>query len=253
MTEPTLNPLPSAPPVRSRWRGWPTLLFATNLTLLLIAAIVSITMQPQRPYGLCDDAAARVVRNVIGRQVAVSTGPLRWQAAVLGGTPIANHSPSAAMLARVAEARSSLEQVARRHPRDPRAQAAIAAMAMAVHDHAGAARRYRAACERAPHYAEGRLGLGVALALLADRTPEMWQARQLRLEAIAQFAVIEPVDSLYHDALYDRALLLAEVGRTREAARYARELLARELLAREAPRADSERMRQITSSASLRE
>ncbi len=242
MTDPTPSPPTSTPAARKRWRGWPTLLFITNLTVLLIAAIVSITMQPQRPVGLSDDAAARVVRNILGRRIAVSTGPLRWQAAVLGGTPIANHSPTASMLAWIAEARVSLEQVARRHPRDPRAQAAIAAMALAVHDHAGAAHRYRAACERAPHYGEGRLGLGVALALLADRTPEMWQARQLRLEAIAQFAAVDPVDSLYHDALYDRALLLAEVGRPREAARFARELLKRQ-----ATRPDNERMRQIAA------
>ncbi|MEO5989745.1 MAG: hypothetical protein ABIU54_13135, partial [Candidatus Eisenbacteria bacterium] len=217
MTDSNPSPLPTKPPGRKRWRGWPILLFITNLTLLLVAAIVSITMEPKRPRGLSDDAAARVVRDVVGRRIAVSTGPLRWQAAILGGAPIENRSPDAAMIARVTEARSSLEQVAQRHRRDPRAQAAIAAMELAVHDHAGAAHRYRAACERAPHYGEGRLGLGVALALLADRTPEMWQARQLRLEAIAQFAAVDPNDSLYHDALYDRALLLAEIGRRAEA------------------------------------
>lgn len=240
MTEPTPSPLPTSSP--QRWRALPAVLFATNLLLLLTAGIVSITMQPRRPSGLPDDAAARVVRDIVGRRIAVATGTLRWQAAVLGGAPVANHSPDAAMLKSVREARSSLEQVAKRHPRDPRAQAAIAALQLAVHDHVGAAHRYRAACERAPHYGEGRLGLGVALALLADRTPEIWQARQLRLEAIAQFAAVDAVDSLYTDALHDRALLLAEVGRTQEAARFARELLSRETSG-----VGHERMREIAA------
>ncbi len=240
MTDPTPSPIPTSSP--QRWRALPTVLFAANLTLLLTAGIVSITMQPRRPRGLPDDAAAQVVRNVVGGRIAVATGPLRWQAAVLGGAPIANHAPDAEMLTFVRGARSSLEQVARRHPRDPRAQAAIAALQLAVHDHAGAAHRYRAACERAPHYGEGRLGLGVALALLAERTPEIWQARQLRLEAIAQFAAVDAVDSLYTDALHDRALLLAEVGRTQEAARFARELLSRD-----ATGVGHERMREIAA------
>jgi hypothetical protein len=220
--------IPPKPAAGLHWPAWPTLLFGVNLTLLLTAGVVSLTMRPHRPQGLPEDAAARVVLNVLGRRIAVATGPLRWQAAVLGGTPVANRAPDAAMLHEVAAARASLEQVARRHPRDPRAQAALGALAMAAHDHAAAARFYRAACERAPHYGEGRLGLGVALALLAERTPELWQARQLRLEAIAQFAAVDAVDPLYDDALHDRALLLAEVGRPAESERFGRLLRERE-------------------------
>ncbi len=242
MTEPPSQCEAAAAPNPLRWRALPTVLFITNLSLLLAAGISSLTMTPTRPKGLPDDAAASVVRNVVGRQIAVSTGSLRWQAAVLGGTPIENRSPDAAMLARISQARSSLAGVAKRHPRDPRANAALGAMALAVHDHTGAAHHYRAACERAPHYGEGRLGLGVALALRAELTPELWQGRQLRLEAIAQFAAVDAVDSLHRDALYNRALLLAEVGRGREAARYAKEWLVAPTTA-----ADAAPMRELAS------
>lgn len=225
MTEPTPDPPVARIEHVLRWRAWPTLLFITNLTLLLVAGIVSVTMKPQRPSGLPEDARARVVRDIIAGRIAVATGPMRWQAALLGGTPVANRAPDAAMLARVSEARAALEPVVRQHARDPRGHAALAALAMVTHDHVDAIHRYRAACERAPHYGEGRLGLGVALALLANRTPEVWQSRQLRLEAIAQFAAVDADDPLHSDAVHNRALLLAEVGRTREAARFAQRWL----------------------------
>jgi hypothetical protein len=97
----------------------------------------------------------------------------------------------------------------------------VAALDLAAHDYARAAGRYRRACELAPHYGEGRLGAGVALALAADVTPDPWQSRALRLQAIAEFAMVDSVDLEYPMALFDRALLLHATDRPGEAAFYA--------------------------------
>ena len=75
---------------------------------------------------------------------------------------------------------------------------------------------------------EARLGLGVALALQADAEPDPSRARMLRLEAVAQFAAVDPRDPTIEPALYDRALLLDQVGRRPEALRVAREYAARD-------------------------
>jgi tetratricopeptide (TPR) repeat protein len=85
---------------------------------------------------------------------------------------------------------------------------------------------YREACERAPHYGEGRLGWGVALALDANRTREPWLRRALMLRAIAQFAAVDPTDPEYPHALFNRARLLNEVGRQEEATAFAQRYLA---------------------------
>jgi len=105
-------------------------------------------------------------------------------------------------------------------------RAALGALALARHDYTAAATRYREACERAPHYGEGRLGWGVALALDASRTADPWQRRALTLRAIAQFAAVDASLPEYPHALYDRARLLAEVGRATEARTMADRYLA---------------------------
>jgi len=66
----------------------------------------------------------------------------------------------------------------------------------------------------------------LALALLAERTSEPWQARALLLQAAAQFAAVDSVDAEYPLALYDRTLVLRDVGRPREADFEARRYLA---------------------------
>ena len=104
----------------------------------------------------------------------------------------------------------------------------MGALALARHDYTTAANRYREACERSPHYGEGRLGWGVALALEAARTSEPWQRRALQLRAIAQFAAVDAANPEYLPALYNRARLLAEVGRRDEAVTFVARYLARE-------------------------
>ena len=128
--------------------------------------------------------------------------------------------------AEVSAAERTLAHWARRHPREPRVRAALGALALARHDYTAAATHYREACERAPHYGEGRLGWGMALALDANRTRDPWLRRALTLRAIAQFAAVDPNDPEYPHALFDRATLLAEEDRRPEALPLARRYLA---------------------------
>jgi hypothetical protein len=91
-----------------------------------------------------------------------------------------------------------------------------------------AQRGYQAVLDRAPHYDEARLGLGVALALEAETHGDPAQARARRLRALAQFAAVREMDSLYAHGLYDRAVLLSRVRRPREAGRWGAVYLARD-------------------------
>ncbi len=201
---------------RLRWRVLPAVLFLAVLAGLTTLGVAALFMRPSHPAGLPDDPEARRVSAVLAGRVAVPTNALRFTAAVLGGEP-RNHAADAHMLALAAAARPALEGVQRRHRGDPRALAALAALDLARHDYASALRRYRRSCELAPHYAEGRLGAGVALALEADRTPEPLQSRALRLQAIAEFTMVDTTDAVYPLALHDRVLVLTDVGNTREA------------------------------------
>jgi len=230
MTTPV--PLPASAPVveiarHLRWRVLPTLMFSACLGLLAVVGGISLVMAHRHPRGLPDDPDTRAAAAEVAGRVSVPANALRFRSVLLGGEP-ANHAADAGMLARAKSARAKLDAARRRHPGDPRYLAAVAALDLVGHDYARAARRYRRACEMAPHYGEARLGAGVALALDADRTPELWQSRALRLQAVAQFAMVDSVDEEYMPALYDRALVLHDVGRDREAAFYAGRFAARE-------------------------
>ena len=153
------------------------------------------------------------------------TGDLRFHAAAFGGEPVARAS-GLAELSRAALAESALERWAKAHPRDARVRAALGALALVRHDYAAAETRYREASERSPHYAEGRLGWGTALALEAQRTSDPWHRRELMLRAIAQFAAVDAGEPEHRYALYNRVRLLTEVGRRTEALTLARRYLA---------------------------
>jgi hypothetical protein len=212
---------------RIRWPGWPTLLFLSILALLLVLVAVTLVLRPPRPRGLPEDPAILAATRLPDPGFEVMTGELRFSAAAFGGAP-ANGSSDAPTLARAREVEWTLARWARSHPREPRIRAALGAMALVRHDYAEAARRYREACERAPHYSEGRLGWGLALGLDATRTSEPWERRALLLRAIAQFAAVDSTEPEYPLALYNRARLLAEVGRDVEARTMARRFLALE-------------------------
>ena len=211
---------------RIRWPGWPTLAFLAFMALFLALIAITLVLRPPRPRGLPDDAAMLAATGLPDPSFHVMTGALRFSAAAFGGPPAPG--VSAASLARAREVELALTRWARSHPREPRIRAALGAMALVRHDYAEAARRYREACERAPHYSEGRLGWGVALGLDAARTSEPWERRARMLHAIAQFAAVDSTEPEYPLALYNRARLLAEVGRAEEARAMARRSLALE-------------------------
>lgn len=211
--------VPLPPPVaeferRLRWRILPTLLFIVALVGLLALAVISLVLPKRHPSGLPDDAAVLAAAADVAGRVSVRTNEMRWRASLLGGEP-PNRAPDRAMLERVVHARERLRGA--RHGGDARVLAARAALDLAAHDYPRAIARYRRACELAPHFGEGRLGAGVALALEADRTAEPWQARALRLQAAAEFAMVDSLDEEYPLALYDRARVLRELGREAEA------------------------------------
>jgi tetratricopeptide (TPR) repeat protein len=212
---------------RLRWPALPTLLFLTFLASLLALAAVSMWLRPDRPHGLPGDDALRAEASLPDATYSVLLSGLRHHAAAFGGatTDAAN---DAATLARAADAERTLARWAGAHPREPRVRAALGALALVRHDYLAAADRYREACERSPHYAEGRLGWGVALALEANRTSDPWQRRALALRAIAQFAAVDATAPEYLAALYNRARTLHDVGRREEALTFAQRYLTRE-------------------------
>ncbi len=212
---------------RLSWPGWPTLLFLGLLTLLLALVGMTLVLRPSRPSGLPDDAALLRAAGLPDPSFGVLTAEMRFRSAAFGGAPSTTPN-DATTLARAREAEHVLERWTRRHSGEPRARAALGALALVRHDYATATNRYREACERAPHYGEGRLGWGVALALDAVRTSEPWQRRALMLRAIAQFAAVDPSEPEYLLALHNRTQLLFEVGRTPEARTLARRYLALE-------------------------
>ncbi len=215
--------LPEAVPEierRMRWRLLPTIVFIALLVLLLVIALVALFTRPEHPSGLPDDAAVARARALVSEGVFVTVRDLRFRAAILGGEA---HDELAVtdVPGRVARARAARTD-RRRGVRDPRLDAALGTLALAQHDYRLAEREFRRSIEAAPHYGEGRLGLGVTLALRADVTPELAVARA-RLQAIAQFAAVDAGDIAYPHAVYDRAVQLAHVGRASDARRFAAE------------------------------
>ena len=220
----------ATPPVaeierRLRWPAAPTLVFLGLMLVLLAVAALATWLRPDHPSGLPGDPALLAATKLPDASLGVLAPDLRFRAAAFGGDA-ATHANDAAALARVSEAEHALAHWARRHPGEPRVRAALGALALVRHDYSAAAVHYREACERAPHYGEGRLGWGMALALDASRTRDPWLRRALTLRAIAQFAAVDPSEPEYPHALYDRARLLAEVGRVDEARAMAGRYLA---------------------------
>ena len=229
MSEPTPAVSPQVAEIERhlKWSAFSTVAFIAILLAMTAMGIVSLTMKPKHPEGLGDDAALAAAAAPLAGAARTTTNGLRWRAAVLGGE-VAEGAAAPAFVPLAAAAREAAARAHARDRRDPRPLAALAAFDLVAHDYARAAQRYRLACEAAPRYGEGRLGAGVALALQADRTPEPWQSRALRLQAIAEFAMVDSVLAEYPLALYDRALVLRDVERHAEAAFWAGRYLARD-------------------------
>ncbi len=244
MSEPTVVPPTPVSELERRleWSALSTIVFVAILLALLGMGLSSLFMKPWHPAGLGDDPDAIAAAARLAGPASATTNGLRWSVAALGGE-VAEGAPDAALSRRVAEARAKFESAHARHRRDPRPLAALAALDLIEHDYAHAASRYRRACEGAALRGPW-LGAGVALALEADRTPETWQSRALRLQAIAEFAMVDSTLAEYPLALYDRALVLRDVERHAEAAFWARRYLARD-----GASAWAERMRAIADAA----
>lgn len=229
MSNPHANPHdPTAEIERHlKWRLLPSVLFIAILGALALTGFVSLRMRPRHPHGIPDDPRAVAAMQALAPVVSVATDGLRLRAAMLGGE-VADRAPDAPAVAAALAARPVITSLHHRHMSEPRALAALGALELVAHEHAKAAQHFRRACEAAPHYAEARLGAGVALAVEASLTPEPWQSRALRLQAIAEFAMVDSTDEGYLAALYDRVRVLHDAGRDVEARFYAQRYLARE-------------------------
>lgn len=195
------------------------LAFLASLVALAAIALAVMRAPVRIVSGLPDEPEVARARALVENRLAVESGELRVVSSLLGETGAADPALATAAERILAPARA-------RRPGDARLTAALAGLRLAAHRYAHAERLYRQALDREPHYGEARLGLGVALALRAAAEGDPERARGLRLRAISQFAAVPPGDPCAEAALYDRALLLARVGRGAEARSHAREYLA---------------------------
>ena len=185
---------------------------------LAAVALASLLIPPRIVGGVPDDPDARAAWAVVSPGIEAGLLELRLDTS-LGvasrpeGRVVAEH------LHRAERAESLLILALRRHPQDPRLHCAIGHLDLARQRPNHAARRYLAAVDVAPHHDEARLGLGVTLARLATLEPDPFKERRLLLRAIGQFAAVRRTAAERRDADYDRAMLLAEVGRMDEARR----------------------------------
>jgi tetratricopeptide (TPR) repeat protein len=209
----TIHPEPG-PHAPLRPRRLAALAFPLALVALGAIAVVALRMPARIVTGLPDDPGLAAVRQRVHGRLAVAPRELRFHSTLLGegGAPDAALAEDAARALRAARAP---------WPPDPRRAAAVATLELAAGRPAEAERLYRQALELAPSYGEARVGLGVTLALRATGEGNSEQARGLMLRAISQFAAVAERDPAYVAALYDRAVLLAGVGRLDEARRHA--------------------------------
>jgi tetratricopeptide (TPR) repeat protein len=223
------QPLPPVAPVveierRLHWRALALGGFLVLMAGLAAVAAISLLAPPRIATGLPDDPEVAAARAAVHGRLPMRTGALRFRSSLTGEPPRGGvFGPDEAALAE--RAGTLLERARVRRPGDLRLEVALAHLDLALQRYERAERRYRTAAGRGADVPEARLGLGVALALRASEESDRGRARGLRLEAIAQLTAVNAGTECYAPALYDRALLLAEVGRGEEAAGVAREYL----------------------------
>jgi tetratricopeptide (TPR) repeat protein len=210
---------------RLHWRWFALVGFGVMILTLAVLAAVSLLVPPRRVAGLPDDPGVRAVAAALQGRLPMRTGGLRFRSALAGeAAPDAVFGAAETQLAD--QAAATLERAAARRRGDPRLEVALGHLDLARLRLLPAERRYRAVTERGLDAAEARLGLGVTLTLEARTERDALRARGIRLEALAQFVAVTRDAPAYAVALYDRALLLAELGRAAEAGAVAREYLA---------------------------
>ncbi len=210
---------------RFQWRWWAMVVFLGLMLALAAVALASLLVPPRTLRGVPDDADARAAWALVRPQVGAGLLDLRFDSEI-GVRAGPGGALRGASLERAVAAESLLACALRRHPDDPRLLAAIGHLQLARQLLNHAARTYQAALDLAPHHDEARLGLGVALARLAAIETDPLKQRRLQLQAISQFAVVRPRSAVRLDAFYDRAALLADVGRRAEARKWASTYLA---------------------------
>jgi tetratricopeptide (TPR) repeat protein len=214
------DPKPVAPTARSFWNSRAVVLFVALLVVLTGIGLASWLYRPAPPSGLPEDGSVASAIELLGGSIDVDSGNLRFVSSLGEGGGVPDPADSA-RARRLTEAAFRLEQAQARHRFDPRFDCLLGHVAQASDRLELAERRYRAALSLTPGYGEARLGLGVVLARQAAGEGDRGSARGMRLQAIAQFAAVDESDPFYLPALFDRALLLVEVGRIKEARRLA--------------------------------
>ena len=237
MTPPDSSPAPAAPVTRvdpasdlERRINWPLLpagIFLAILAGLLVLAVLALFAPAPSVVGLPQDPDALAARELVGALTPVGGSTLRFESALIASDPAARPL-TAADAGRIEHARALIERARARLPRDPRLAICLAHLDLAGRRYARAEAGYRAALYFGDHCPDAHIGLGVTLALEAELERDVLRARALELQAIAQFAAVRERDAPALTALYDRALLLARVGRGEEAQRWARAYFARD-------------------------
>lgn len=208
-------------------RSLPAPVFPVVLAVLLALAILSAWVPTREVEGLPADPSARAAHDLLWDRVTLPAGGLRFGSAFLGDSA-ASPRPASPDPARIEQARGLLERAHRAHPFEPRVVAALGHLELAERRLSRAERLYQSAIDLRSHCTEARLGMGVALAVEADGTGDLFARRGLQLRALAQFLTIGPGSERAREALYDRAVLEERVGRHRDALESAREYLARD-------------------------
>ncbi len=208
-------------------RSTPMLVFLALLAVLATIATVGLILPAHVLEGLPDLDLARAARDSLYGRVSLGFDGMRFGSALTGeATPLRKRTPLDAP--RLSAAQSLLEGAHALRRLEPRILASLGHVALASGDYTGAERRYRSALDLRASCTEARLGLGVTLAREALLAGDLMRARALRLQAIAQFAAVPRASRWYAEALYDRALLLSQVGRRAEARRLGAEYFAQD-------------------------
>jgi hypothetical protein len=198
---------------------WRVLAVAGFLLIILglgVVAAISVLVPVTMVTGLPADPEVAAARALLHDRLPMRTGTLRFRSALTGEAPPGTAFGGAEALL-IERATRLIEGARARRARDPRLEVALAHLDLARQRYARAERRYRRVTDRGADVPEARLGLGVTLALEARAESDALRARALRLEALAQLVAVDPRDPAHGIAVYDRALLLAEIGRDAEA------------------------------------
>jgi tetratricopeptide (TPR) repeat protein len=209
------DPTRTAPGARPSWNMRAVVLFVIILSLLMGIGLANWLYRPPPPSGVPSDSSVVEALALLNGAIDVDSGDLRFATSL--GEGRAPDRADSARARRLTEAAFRLEQGRARHRFDPRFDVLLGHVALASDRLELAERRYRAALSLTPRYGEARLGLGVALARQAAVEGDRASARAFKLQAIAQFAAVEESDPFYLPALFDRVMLLLDVGRGGEA------------------------------------